>query len=228
MTPARPPQGGRALPFLEPVLTTPSWDDYARLTPAGRIGPPPPFSWTPVPGHGPGLELLDIPPRSAALELGCGKGDRLAHLAALGIRAVGVDLSAVQVAAATARWGPAIEVHQADAVHFLHRTADVFDTVLSVFGAHWFTDPEVLLPAVRPRLREGGILALAHVPPGPEADPSERVSATGRGTVLRWEGQSGGWAGVLLRHGFERPAVTAIEPPYGSGGVRTVVLTAHG
>lgn len=204
-----------------------TWDRYARLTLAGLQGPPPAFGWTPVLGHGPGAELLGVGHGSAVLELGCGKGDRLAYVAGLGARAVGVDISAVQVAAASARWGTTVELHHADAVHYLRHTSDTFDAIFSVFGAHWFTDPEKLLPAVRPRLREGGVVVLAHVPPGADIDPNQFACTHVREDVLRWEGESSDWAEALRRHGLGQPTVTVIEPPYSSGGVRTVILAAR-
>ncbi|MFD7262066.1 class I SAM-dependent methyltransferase [Streptomyces sp. NPDC059874] len=205
-----------------------TWDSYAGLTPVGRAGPPPLFSWTPFPGHGPGSETLGIDAGSTVLELGCGKGDRLAYLASLGVRAVGVDISAVQVAAATARWGSAVEVHRADAVHYLQHRPDSFDAVYSAFGAHWFTDPELLLPAIRSRLREDGVVTLAHVPPGDDFDSDTYAPVPDVGPVLRWEGEATQWANALQRCGFVQPRVVAIPPPVGSRGVRTVVIRALG
>lgn len=202
------------------------WDDFAFRTLSDE--PLKPFSWTPHAGHGPGLELLGLGEGSAVLELGCGRADRLVHCMDAGHRVVGVDVSAVQIAAA-GRWGRLdLPLHHADAAHYLRNTTDTFDAVFSVFGAHWFTDPDVLLPRIRARLREGGIVALAHMPPGEHAGPGLYASAPDSGKPLRWEGESHHWADALDDHGFERPAVTAIEPPYGSDGVRTVVITARG
>ncbi|MEU7723724.1 class I SAM-dependent methyltransferase [Streptomyces sp. NPDC040724] len=206
-------------------MSTP-WDDFAFSNlPEGPLQP---FSWTPYAGHGPGLELLGLDEGSTVLELGCGRADRLVHCINAGHRAVGVDVSAVPIAAAGC-WGRLdLTLHHDDATHYLRNTAESFDAVFSVFGAHWFTDPDLLLPRIRARLREGGIVALAHVPPEEHADPGLYASAPDGRTVLRWEGESVHWAYALQYHGFERPAVTAIEPPYGSGGVRTIVITAWG
>ncbi|MFF6940487.1 class I SAM-dependent methyltransferase [Streptomyces lavendulae] len=202
------------------------WDRYASLTPAGRQGPPPAFSWTIHPGHGPGAELLELAAGQTVLELGCGKGDRLAAVSALGVRAVGVDISPVQVAAAACRWGPAIEVHQADAAHFLHHRPDEYDAVFSVFGAHWFTDPTRLLPAIRQRLRPGGVLVLAHLSPGEQFDAHGPTAArVPSETVLRWEGEADQWVNVLAACGFSAPLGCAISPPDGATDC-TVVLRA--
>ncbi|MFF0551444.1 class I SAM-dependent methyltransferase [Streptomyces sp. NPDC004311] len=205
-------------------MSTP-WDVFAfRHLP---VGPLEPFSWTPYAGYGPGLELLCLDKGSSVLELGCGRGDRLVHCLKAGYRAVGVDVSAVAVSSAS-RWGHRdLRLHHDDATHYLRNTTEVFDAVVSVFGAHWFTDPAALLPRVRTRLREGGVVALAHVPPADPDDSARYAEAPGGETVLRWEGASVQWAVALEAAGFERAAVTSIEPPHRSGGVRTVVVTAR-
>lgn len=206
-----------------------TWDSYARLTPAGRYGPPPPFSWTIYPGHGPGAELLEVGPGSDVLELGCGKGDRLAYLSSLDAHAVGVDISAVQVAAASARWGSAVEAHHADATHFLRHTASRFDAVFSAFGAHWFTDPSTLLPAVRERLRPGGVLVLAHLDPGQHFhSPGPVAARSAAPAVSRWEGEAHQWAAVLRKQGFLTPFACAIDPPHEVSTQRTIVLRCWG
>ncbi|MDJ0385862.1 class I SAM-dependent methyltransferase [Streptomyces sp. G-G2] len=199
-----------------------AWDEYARRT--IRDAPLAPFSWTPYAGHGPGLELLDITAGQTVLDLGCGQGDRLAHCAKLGVRAVGVDASAVQVDAASARWGSAINVHHANAVAWLDTTAETYEAVFSVFGAHWFTNPSVLLPAVRRRLREGGVLLLAHLPPGRHPEGSA-IGPTR--SVLRWEGEAYQWADDLTSCGFHQPSAQTIGAPRGSA-LDTVLLRAWG
>ncbi|MET8749114.1 hypothetical protein ABZW32_03360 [Streptomyces sp. NPDC004667] len=55
-------------------------------------------------------------------------------MSSLGVHAVGVDVSGVQVAAAAARWGSAVEVHHAGAAHFLCHTTSTYDAIFSVFG----------------------------------------------------------------------------------------------
>ncbi|WKV71258.1 class I SAM-dependent methyltransferase [Streptomyces sp. PCS3-D2] len=171
---------------------------------------------------------MEVGRGAAVLELGCGKGDRLAALAALGVRPVGVDISAVQVAAAATRWGSTVEVHQADALHFLSHTSDYYDAVYSAFGAHWFTDPDVLLPAIRERLRPGGTLVLAHLPPGDRIEPDEpTVVRSTLAMVLRWEGEAHQWASLLRHHGFVAPSACAILPPHGARTERTVVLRSR-
>ena len=74
---------------------TRAWDTYARTKGARRevnaAGESTWFNWTQFPDHGPGAEVLSLRPGATVLELGCGKGGNLAHLATLGARAVGVD-----------------------------------------------------------------------------------------------------------------------------------------
>lgn len=109
------------------------------------------FNWTQYEDHGPGAELVGVAAGARVLDLGCGKGGNAAHLAAIGMRAVGVDVSPRQLAAARERWGQTsgLELHHAEAVRFLLEDGEGFDAVYSVYGAVWFTDPALLLPAVR-------------------------------------------------------------------------------
>ncbi|MGW5697173.1 class I SAM-dependent methyltransferase [Streptomyces asiaticus] len=106
----------------------------------------------------------------------------------LGARAVGVDLSMAQLRAAEARWSDTaeLELHQADALDFLARCTDTFDAVFSVFGAVWFIDPAGLLPAIRERLRPGGVLAFSQRPPVGAATAARRRTSPGRRTRTRW------------------------------------------
>ncbi|WP_405826777.1 class I SAM-dependent methyltransferase [Streptomyces sp. NBC_01390] len=65
------------------------WDAYAES--AFKDDAEPSFCWTQYAGHGPGPELLGSP--KSVLEIGCGTGRALAHLAQQGVKATGVDLS---------------------------------------------------------------------------------------------------------------------------------------
>ncbi|MCC0097633.1 class I SAM-dependent methyltransferase [Streptomyces flavotricini] len=197
------------------------WDEYARRTAAP---PSPAFSWTPHPGHGPGLELLELDAGSAVLELGCGRGDRLARCAAIGARpAVGIDVSAVQVGFARAAWGSTIDVHRADAVAWLDTHTAQYSAMFSAFGAHWFTDPARLLPAARQRLCSGGVLVLAHL--RPSASPTTRGGPGVQRLVLRWEGEAHRWAEALDAAGFSRVSAQTVPAPRGRYG-DTVLIKA--
>ncbi|WP_327596121.1 class I SAM-dependent methyltransferase [Streptomyces chartreusis] len=92
------------------------------------------------------------------LDLGCEKGGNAVHLASLGMHAVGVDVSPAQLRAAGQRWGemPGLELHHTEAIIYLQSGGEPFDAAYSVYGAVWFTDPGLLLPVLRERLRPGG------------------------------------------------------------------------
>lgn len=147
------------------------WDTYAD----GKLGMPQRernaagdvtwFNWTQYPEHGPGAEVLGSP--GAVLELGCGTGRNIAHLAVLGAKAVGLDVSLVQIGRARERFGatPGLKLLCGEATEYLAAVEGEFDAVYSVFGAVWFTDPEILLPLIAKRLRPGGVLAFSHHPP---------------------------------------------------------------
>lgn len=76
------------------------WDTFAES--AFKDDAEPVFCWTQYAGHGPGPELLGSPRR--VLEIGCGTGRAVAHLAQQGIEAHGVDLSPVMVKQVSERW----------------------------------------------------------------------------------------------------------------------------
>ncbi|MFJ7998797.1 class I SAM-dependent methyltransferase [Streptomyces sp. NPDC096310] len=110
--------------------------------------------------------MLDLSPGDSVLDLGCGSGGNLAHLATLGMKAIGADLSARQLDKARERWPgvDGMELHQSDALSYLEDTFTVFDAVYSVFGAAWFTDPGLLLPVIHANLRPGGVFAFSQRP----------------------------------------------------------------
>ncbi|WP_203750160.1 class I SAM-dependent methyltransferase [Catellatospora bangladeshensis] len=159
------------------------------------------FNWTQYPDHGPGLEVLDLDDGSRVLDLGCGKGGNLAHVCASGYHGIGVDVSAPQLAHARTRW-PGLPVHHRDAVSYLLDGEESFDAVYSVFGALWFVDPEVLLPAIHHRLR--GVLAFSWSPMKPIPG------------LPRWDLEPGEWRERLEKHGYEDIECQVIDPPAGA------------
>ncbi|MFF4258426.1 class I SAM-dependent methyltransferase [Streptomyces sp. NPDC001663] len=172
--------------------------------------------WTGHPNHGPQLELLPTGPGTSVLDLGCGKGRNLSHVAARGGRAVGVDLSGNQITAARALSGVGMELHQADAAAFL-------DTCREEFGAVWFTDPEVLLPKIWRRLKPGGVLVFSHRPP--ENGEYGAVLHGEEAPATRWCYPDAVWEGHLRAVGFVDVASWIIAPPPGKEGmVQTVIV----
>ncbi|MFE4217158.1 class I SAM-dependent methyltransferase [Streptomyces sp. NPDC056853] len=192
------------------------------------------FNWTQYADHGPGAEVLGVRPGSAVLELGCGKGGNLAHLATLGVNAVGVDVSLAQIKAAGARWSDTpMTLHRAEATHFLEETGAGFDSVFSVFGAVWFTDPAVLLPAIRRRLRPGGVLAFSQRPPiegcyGCQASYINRSEDEDPLVVKRWDYEPDRWVELLTEHGFTAATAQVLAAPPGPRKVGTLLVRAHG
>ncbi|WP_128380499.1 class I SAM-dependent methyltransferase [Streptomyces cavernae] len=218
--------------------TRTAWDTYATQRPDRRPvnarGETTWFNWTQYADHGPGAELLALPDRGRVLDLGCGRGGNAAHLATLGMTAVGVDVSPAQLRAARERWGdlPGLVLHQADAVEFLRRTDDEYDAVFSVYGALWFTDPDVLLPVVRERLRPGGALVFSqrpavegcygcqasYIPRGEDEDPL---------VVKRWDFEPDVWESLLKEHGFTDVQAEVLAAPPGRRKVGTLIVQAR-
>ncbi|MFE9043123.1 class I SAM-dependent methyltransferase [Streptomyces sp. NPDC007818] len=193
------------------------------------------FNWTQWPDHGPAAEtLLGNVAGARVLDLGCGSGGNLAHLATLGAEAIGVDVSAVQVSKARARW-PHLDVRRSGAEDFLKDGAQGdhgFQAVFSVFGAAWFTDPAALLPLVHARLTPGGSYAFSHNPPalrgcyGPQASqmpPPENGAEPWY--VKRWDYEPATWAELLRHAGFSDVTAEVIAPP---AGKRTGTLLVRG
>ncbi|MFI8297269.1 class I SAM-dependent methyltransferase [Streptomyces nigra] len=215
-----------------------AWDTYSRQRPERRPvnarGETTWFNWTQYEDHGPGTELLEVAVGARVLDLGCGKGGNAGHLAAIGVRAVGVDLSHQQLAAARERWGqsPGLELHHGDAIRFLQEDREGFDAVYSVYGAVWFTDPALLLPAVRERLRPGGRLVFSQRPPvegcyGCQASYIPRGRDEDPLVVKRWDYEPDTWEHLLAEHGYMDVRAAVLEAPTGSRRVGTLIVTAR-
>ncbi|MEU0673730.1 class I SAM-dependent methyltransferase [Streptomyces sp. NPDC006172] len=215
-----------------------AWDTYSRQRPERRPvnarGEATWFNWTQYPDHGPGAELLNLTPGGRALDLGCGKGGNAAHLAALGMNAVGIDISAAQLRSAEERWGhlAGLALHQAEAVSFLRGASETFDAVYSVYGALWFTAPELLLPAIRERLRPGGRLVFSQRPPvegcyGCQASYIPRGADEDPLVVKRWDYDPDAWEQLLTEYGFMDVRATVLEAPPGPRRVGTLIVTAR-
>jgi SAM-dependent methyltransferase len=193
-----------------PVITDRAgyWDHYADRvageTPEQALKNA--FGWTQYGGHGPGDELLGEP--GTALELGSGRGNAVAALAMKGIDATGVDISPAQIHDATSRWGnlPGTRYVQGDVLDFLGQADQQWDSIYSIWGALWFTDPEALLPMVHDRLSPGGKLVFSHAPAVPGSYGIQGMYGNGfRGRqvwIYRWAYETTGWAELLRRHGF--------------------------
>ncbi|MFB6667249.1 class I SAM-dependent methyltransferase [Streptomyces parvus] len=220
------------------MTETAAWDTYAKQKPERRpvnaAGATTWFNWTQYPDHGPGAEILSISPGAMALDLGCGKGGNLAHVATLGARPTGVDVSMAQIRAAEARWPEAqLQLHRAEAARFLTEREEQFDAVFSVFGAVWFSDPAALLPTVRRRLRSGGVFAFSQRPPvegcyGCQASYITRSDDEDPLVVKRWDYEPDRWVGLLEAHGFTAVTARVIPAPPGPKKIGTLLVRAQG
>ncbi|WP_328962666.1 class I SAM-dependent methyltransferase [Streptomyces virginiae] len=201
-----------------------AWDTYSQSKPQRRQtnarGETTWFNWTQYADHGPGAEVLSVKPGESVLDLGCGSGGNLAHLAATGMRAVGIDLSPAQLTKAHERWPDAdgMELHRGDAVSYLSKTYTIFDAVYSVFGAAWFTDPGSLLPQVHRGLKPGGVFALSQRPPvegcyGCQASYIPRGDDQDPAIVKRWDYEPDIWCALLKEYGFGEATATVIPAP---------------
>ncbi|MCX5196175.1 class I SAM-dependent methyltransferase [Streptomyces sp. NBC_00249] len=201
-----------------------AWDHYAQSKPQRRRtnanGETTWFNWTQYADHGPGAEVLASKPGDSALDLGCGSGGNAAHLATLGMRSVGLDLSERQLAKARERWPDVdgLELYRGDALTYLGDTSTVFDAIYSVFGAAWFTDPGLLLPVVRAHLKPGGVFALSQRPPvegcyGCQASYIPRGADEDPAVVKRWDYEPDTWCSLLKEYGFPDVTITVIPAP---------------
>lgn len=208
------------------------WDTYARKPSAGTpeealkhaIG------WTQYRNHGPGDELLGEP--ITALELGSGHGDAVAALATKGVEATGVDLSPTACEHACQRWGhlPGTRYSKADVVEYLASTTEQWDSIFSIWGAVWFTDPQELLPAIFDHLNPGGRLVFSHAPAVPGSYGPQGMFGDGfkgRQTwIYRWAYEPETWAGILREYGY-REVDAWIEPAPERDHVGTLIVTAR-
>ncbi|MFG2952949.1 methyltransferase domain-containing protein [Streptomyces sp. NPDC048291] len=127
---------------------------------------------------------------------------------------------------------PGLELHQAEAVAFLGQDREGFDSVYSVYGAAWFTDPARLLPAVRERLRPGGRLVFSqrpavegcygcqasYIPRGDDEDPL---------VVKRWDYEADGWERLLRGYGFTGVDARVLAAPPGNRTIGTLIVQAR-
>jgi SAM-dependent methyltransferase len=194
------------------VTAIDAWERYAEKTRPRRAvnaaGARTWLNWTQYPDHGPDESLLGDVTGRTVLELGSGAGANLAHLASLGARCVGIDLAPSRKAAAEQAWGDlaGLEFVTSDVVDYLTKVPRQFDIVYSIFGAVWFTDPEILLPLVFDRLTAGGMFVFTQLP----AEPSP----VGRDRLIRkWNHPAEQWVSVLVDAGFGRVSAEIIPPP---------------
>ncbi|WP_327315197.1 class I SAM-dependent DNA methyltransferase [Streptomyces sp. NBC_01235] len=209
------------------VAETDLWNTYAET--AFKEDAEPVFHWTQYAGHGPGPELLGTP--ASVLEIGCGTGRALAHLAGLGIRARGVDLSPVMVEKTAEKWGDTGAVFvRAEVLEYLRACEDAYDAIYSIFGAAWFTDPGRLFPLVRRRLNPGGVFVFSQPPAIPGAyGPQGMYKGGFAGKAMftyRYSYRPAVWERLLTRAGFARARAYVLDAPK-PGHIGTLIVRAE-
>ncbi|MBP2471177.1 SAM-dependent methyltransferase [Crossiella equi] len=200
-----------------------AWERFAqRSTPRREVnaaGARTWLNWTQYPDHGPDESILGDVAGKKVLDLGCGSGDNLAHLATLGAHCTGVDLAPSRIADATATWSHArrIDFRTADAVDYLDTTVSRFDIAISIFGAVWFSNPAKLLPLIHRVLTPGGRLAFSHLPTIALHDPEQ--------VVPKWELPVAEWREHLRIAGFQLTRAKRVTAPR-DGEVGTLLVVA--
>lgn len=195
-------------------MTTPAeaWERYAANAAPRRgvnaAGALTWLNWTQYPDHGPDEAILGTVYEKRVVELGCGTGANLAHLATLGARCVGVDIAPSRTTKAVQSWGhlPNLTFVTADAVDHLAAHPGHYDVACSIFGAVWFTPPDTLLPLVHEALAPGGVLVFSHLPASRTPAPNDRL-------IKKQELSIAEWVAALSAHGFEDAAGEFIAPP---------------
>jgi demethylmenaquinone methyltransferase/2-methoxy-6-polyprenyl-1,4-benzoquinol methylase len=105
------------------------------------------------------IEMLQLPPHSVVLDIGCGTGDLARSLRRKGHRPVGIDLSLGMLRAARPGGAPLV---QADASQ-LPVPERAADAAVSGFAVRNFADLPAVLREIGRVLRPGGRLALLEV-----------------------------------------------------------------
>ncbi|WP_455354873.1 class I SAM-dependent methyltransferase [Streptomyces sp. SYSU K217416] len=203
------------------------WDTYAES--AFKNDAEPVFNWTQYAGHGPGPELLADP--ASVLEIGCGTGRALAHLAQQGIDAHGLDLSPVMVKKTTEKWGDTGAVfHHGEVLEHLVAATETYDAIYSIFGAAWFTDPGKLFPLVRARLNPGGAFVFSQPPAIPGAyGPQGMYKGGFAGKAMftyRYSYRPAVWQRLLTCAGFSTPQAAVLDAPQ-PGHIGTLIVRAR-
>lgn len=188
------------------------WERYAaRYTPRRAVnaaGASTWLNWTQYPDHGPDETVLGDLRGKRVLELGAGAGANLAHLATLGAVCTGIDIASSRAELARRTWGHLgrVEFVTADALGYLADTGITFDLVYSIFGAVWFTDPEVLFPLVRKRMSDGGVFAFSQPPATAQENKAGQV-------VRQWHLPVRQWVEHLTAAGFGEIVAETIDAP---------------
>jgi SAM-dependent methyltransferase len=203
------------------------WDTYAES--AFKDDAEPAFCWTQYTGHGPGPELLGSP--QSVLEIGCGTGRALAHLAQQGVKTTGVDLSPRLVQRASEKWAPhGVRIEQGEILDWLAADGGRYDAVYSIFGAAWFTDPSRLFPLVREHMAPHGVFVFSQPPAIPGTyGPQGMYKGGFAGKAMftyRYSYKPAVWERHLHRAGFATAKARVLDAPK-PGHIATLIVQAR-
>lgn len=209
--------------------------------PAHALAAPARMEWSTRAGLGPGAEVLGRDLRGKRLlELGCGPGHNVAHLAHYHqARVTGVDLIGLQVRRARSHYshvdGAAFAAGHA--LHHLQAGGESYDAIYSVFGAVGLVAPELLLAAVARRLKAGGVLAFSVPHPAragrhPSADDRPRedyvtMPDRTRLPIARWEFDTRRWGAHLVRAGLGITSAVELRHARTDPWPTTLLITAR-
>lgn len=183
----------------------------------GGVPPAERIHWTQYPHHGPGAEFLGSP--RTALEIGAATCVAGVALARTDVKVTCVDFSPHQMQRARRWWSsePNLTLVEADVLDYLATTTTRWDCIFSNWGAAFFTDPDVLLPLVLPRLTPGGLFAFSSVEPlAPCYGPQITYGNGYRGprlAIVRWMLSNEQWTAALARHGFRSIDIHTLPGP---------------
>ncbi|MFJ7267357.1 class I SAM-dependent methyltransferase [Streptomyces sp. NPDC099050] len=210
-------------------------------SPTHALTAPARMEWSTHAGLGPGAEILGRDLRGKRLlELGCGPGHNVAHLAKHHqARVTGVDLVGLQIRRARSHYGhlDGTTFAAGHALHHLQATGQTFDGVYSVFGAVGLVAPELLLAAISRRLKPGGVLAFSVPHPAragrhPSTDDRPREDYVTmpdhtRLPLARWEFDSHRWGAHLARTGLRITSALELRHPRRDPWPTTLLITAR-
>ena len=154
------------------------------------------------------VSLLDVRPDDRVLEIGFGPGLAIREIARLATQGYvcGIDHSELMLRRAMRLNAEGLARGVVDlrlgSVEALHAFDEPFDKILAVNSTMFWREPVLRLEELRPLLRTGGLIALAHQPRGPGV-----TDETSAAEARKWEA-------ALLQAGFSdvRLETMALKP----------------
>lgn len=163
------------------------------------------------------VEVSEVGPGSRVLDVGCGNGDLLAHLGALGVLSAGLDPAPGMVALARSRV-PASDVRLGSADH-LPWPDGTFDLATSVNALQFADDTLDALAEMARVAKRGGLVAVSNWAEAERNDLSTIEDAVARavGTVSLPDGDlrsAGGLEQLFADGGLKVVAAGLVDVPW--------------